>query len=89
MFNFPPWDVSGIIAIAFLAISFYNKRNATWSFLLVGFIIGVIVAGIDFLRHDAGFNWAIIKKISIIATLTGAFFDIVYSITKPRARRHE
>lgn len=87
MFNFPPWDVSGIIAIAFLAISFYSRRNATWSFLLVGFIIGLITAFVQFLRYDTGFNWAIIKKISIVATLAGAVFDIVYSITKPPARK--
>lgn len=87
MFNFPPWDVAGIIAIAFLAISFYKWRSATWFFLLVGFIAGLITAGIYFLKDNGGFNWILIKKICIVAALAGALFDIIYAIAKPPARR--
>jgi hypothetical protein len=87
MFTIPGWDICGIIAIAFLAISFMRRRNATWAGLLVGFIIGVIIAFIYFLKDDAEFNWSLIKKVCIVAVFIGAFIDILNFLITPRRKR--
>jgi len=87
MLDFPAWDICGIIAIAFVAVSFMRRRSATWAGLLIGFVIGLIIALIYFMNDRIEFDWSIVKKACIIATFAGGFIDILKSIISPRRKR--
>jgi type III secretory pathway component EscS len=63
------WLFLTILSVVLLVI-YFHSRNAVWGGLIIGVIIGLIIAFIGSFRGN-GFNWLIVKRIAIIATLLG------------------
>ena len=78
------WTILAIIAIIGL-IAFWSKRSAAWGGLILGLVIGLIIAIFHFFKGN-GFNWVIIGKGLIIGTLTGIVAELL-GIISDRLKR--
>jgi len=80
------WTIVGIIVLVLLIIYFKKGSNSVWGGLTIGVIIGFIIAVIS-AAIGKGFNWQIIVKISIVATLIGYAADLLGKISDIKRRR--
>jgi len=72
--NFNIWIIFGVVA-AILLIVFWRSRNAVWGGLIIGTIIGFMIALFDF--KENGFVWYIVGKGAILGTILGFIADLL------------
>ena len=73
------WTILGIIAIILLII-YWQSRNAVWGGLMVGIILGLIIA-IFYLFNGHGFSWYIIGRGVIIGIMVGFSAELLGKIS--------
>lgn len=76
---FTIWKILGIVAFILLIV-YFKKKNSVWGGLMIGFIIGTIIAVI-FLVKGNGFDWRIIGKGAVLGTFIGFGADLLGKVS--------
>ena len=77
------WIVLFIIALILLVVSFFRRSNAIWGGATIGSLIGIVIAIVNAIMGN-GFQWSLIYKSVIIATLIGGVAELLPRIVKRR-----
>ncbi len=80
------WTTLLVIAIISL-IFFRGSRNSVWGGLTIGVFIGFILALISYFRGN-GFQWSIIGKSMIVATLIGVIAELLGKLSNRIKRKN-
>lgn len=69
------WIALSVLAVLSLLV-FARGPNAVWGGCTIGFVVGLLVALVYFLLGH-GFSWILVGRITIVAVLLGALFELV------------
>lgn len=79
------WNILGVAGIVLLII-FWGKKNAVWGGLMMGVILGILIA-LGFLFKNSQFDWILVQKITTILVWLGFFSEMLGKFADRRVKK--